>query len=146
MRSTDTGLDELGGSPSVEAAIVAVVIGLVIAFAIAAGRLATAEAAVDHAARSAARAASLERSPAAGRSAAERAAGAGLAERGIRCGETTVTVDTAGLAAPIGTPSVVRATVRCAVSWSDLGLPGGSGSASVESDWTSPVDRWRERP
>ena len=145
MRIANVAVDEVGGSPSVEAAILAVVLGLVVAFAIAGGRLATAEAAVDHAARSAARAASLERSPAGARSAAERSVGVGLAERQVRCDRPTVEVDTSGLSAPIGTPSVVRATVRCTVSWSDLGLPG-TGTVDVESSWTSPVDRWRERP
>ena len=146
MTTVGEPVTERGGSPSVEAAIVTVVMGLLIVFAIAGGRLVTAEASVDHAASAAARVASLERTAAAAKAAADRAARAGLGARGLHCISTQVIVDVSGLSAPIGDPASVRATVRCTVSWADLGLPGAPGSMAVESTWTSPVDRWRERP
>ncbi len=138
-------MGERGGSPSVEAAVLAVALGLLIAFAIAGGRLVTAEAAADHAARSAARVASLHREPSAATAAADQAATDSLAEQGLRCTDLQITLDTAGFAAPLGTPASVTATVRCEVEWSDLGLPGATGARAIESRATSPIDRWRER-
>lgn len=138
-------LGERGGSPSVEAAVLAVVLGLLIAFAIAGGRLVTAEAAADHAARSAARVASLHREPVTAAAAARQAAEASLAEQGLRCADLRITLDTAGFAARLGTPASVTATVRCDVDWSDLGLPGATGTRAIEATAVSPIDRWRER-
>lgn len=135
---------ERGGSPSVEAAVLAVVLGLLIAFAIAGGRLVAAEAAADHAARSAARVASLHREPDTAAAAAQMAAESSLAVQGLHCADLRVTLDTAGFAAPLGTPAAVTATVRCDVEWSDLGLPGAS-TRVIESTAASPIDRWRER-
>lgn len=136
---------ERGGSPSVEAAVLAVVLGLLLAFAIAGGRLVTAEAAADHVARSAARVASLHREAGTATVAARQAAEAGLAEQGLRCADLRITLDTAGFAAPLGTPASVTATVRCDVDWSDLGLPGATGTRTIEANAVSPIDRWRER-
>ncbi|GAA3238181.1 pilus assembly protein [Pseudonocardia petroleophila] len=136
---------ERGGSPSVEAAILAVVIGVLIAFVIAGGRLVTVEAVTDHAARSASRVASLHRDAASAQSAAESTARQILDGQDIRCTALTVRIDTSGFATPLGQPASVTATVRCDVDWSDLGLPGASGGRSVEASFTSPIDRWRER-
>lgn len=138
------GSRERGGSASVEAAVLTVVFGLLIAFAIAGGRLVTAEAATDHAARAAARAASLQRDPDAALALARTAADSSLAEQHLRCGRLDVAVDTGSFAAPLGTPASVTATVRCAVDWSDLGLPAAGGPV-VESVAVSALDRWRER-
>ncbi|MER7433691.1 TadE/TadG family type IV pilus assembly protein [Pseudonocardia alni] len=135
---------ERGGSPSVEAAILAVVFGLLIAFAIAGGRLVAAEAAADHAARAAARAASLQRDPAAATAFARTTADASLAEQGLRCAQLDVDLDTSQFSAPPGTPASVTASVRCAVDWAELGLPA-SGGPVIESVAASPLDRWRER-
>lgn len=137
---------ERGGAPAVEAAILAVAVGVLIALAVAAGRLVTAEAAADHAARAAARIASLQREPAAARSAASSAANASLVADGLACESVALTVDTSGFGRPIGTPASVHATVTCAVRWSDLGLPAGSGTHSVTGDFVSPIDQHREKP
>lgn len=128
-----------------EAAIFAVVAGLLIAFAIAGGRLVTVEAVADHAARSAARVASLHRDGATAQADARSVAQRILAEQGIRCSTVTVEIDTSGFGTPVGQPASVTATVRCDLDWSDLGLPGTVGGRSVEADFTSPIDRWRER-
>lgn len=134
---------ERGGSASVEAAVLAVVFGLLIAFAIAGGRLVAAEAATDHAARSAARLASLQRDATTATAVARDAAALGLAEQGLRCSTLDVVVDTSGFARPFGTAASVAATVRCSISWADLGLPGAP--MSLESTFVSPLDQWRER-
>lgn len=136
---------ELGGSASVEAAVLAVVFGLLIAFAIAGGRLVAAEAATDHAARSAARLASLQRDAATATTVARDGAALSLAEQGLQCVALDVAVDTSGFARPSGTSASVNATVRCAVSWADLGLPGAPGTRTVESTFASPLDQWREK-
>jgi Flp pilus assembly protein TadG len=141
-----TAAGERGGGPSVEAALLAVGIGLLIALAIAGGRLASAEAAADQAARSAARVASLQRVPDAAQAAATTAARQSLAEQGLACDALTVVVDTSQLALPLDAVGSVRASVTCAVRWSDLGLPLVTGSHEVAADAVSPIDRLRERP
>lgn len=136
---------ERGGSPSVEAAVLAVVFGLLISFAIAGGRLVAAEAATDHAARSAARLASLQRDAATATTVARDAAELSMAEQGLQCVALDVAVDTSGFAQPFGTAASVNATVRCTVSWADLGLPLAPGTRMVDSTFASPLDQWRER-
>lgn len=140
-----TRVDERGGAPSVEAAVLALAIGLVIVLLLAAGRLVTAESAADHAARAAARIASLQRDPDSARRQASDAARASLTAAGLACDATNVDVDTSEFSRPIGTPAVVRATVTCAVRWSDLGLPTGPATHDVVGDWISPIDQLRER-
>ncbi|GAA2537067.1 TadE/TadG family type IV pilus assembly protein [Pseudonocardia hydrocarbonoxydans] len=136
---------ECGGSPSVEAALLASVLGLLIVFAIAGSRLVAAEAGTDHAARAAARAASLQRDAAAAEFAGRTAADDSLTDQGLHCAELNIGVDTSGFAEPLGAPASVRATVRCVVSWSALGLPGDVAGPVAESSATSPIDRLRER-
>ena len=58
---------------------------------------------------------------------------------------TAVTVDTAGFAAPVGTPATVTATVRCVVNLADLAVPGVPGTRTVTATASSPVDTFRER-
>ncbi len=139
------GVDDRGGSASVEAALLAAVFGLLIGFAIAGGRLVGAEAAADHAARSAARVASLQRDSVTAVTSARVAADESLAQQGLHCSELQVDVDASGYAVPLGTPGSVTATVRCVIDWSDLGLPVSNGGPAIESTAVSPVDRWRER-
>lgn len=139
-----TAVDERGGSPSVETAILAAAVGALIVLAIAGGRLVSAEAAVDHAAQSGARIATLHRDAGTATAAAESAARDSLGSQGLRCTVLSVALDTTGFSRPIGTPATVTATVRCTVDWSDLGLPVG-GPHVVEARFTSSIDRWRER-
>ena len=140
-----TSVDDRGGSPSVETAVITVVVGVLIAFAVAGGRLVAAESALDQAARAAARAASLQRDASAAEGAARRAAEVGLGTSGTRCRSLDVRIDTAGFDAPIGVPAAVTARLRCDVDWSDLGLPGVSGGRVTEATFASPIDQWRER-
>jgi len=138
-------VDERGGSPSVEAALMAVLLGVIIMFAIAAGRFVAAESATDQAAFAAARAASMQRDPAAAEAQARAVADRTLHEQGLACSDLTATVDTSQFSRPLGTPAVVRATVRCEVRWSDLAIPGAPGSRAVQAEFASPIDQLRER-
>jgi Flp pilus assembly protein TadG len=134
---------ERGGAASVEAGIVAVGIALLLLFALAAGRYTAAESATTEAARAAARLGSAQRDPALGRTVATAEARRVLAEHGLSCASLTVTVDVP--AVPVGVASVATARVHCAVRWSDLGLPGTPGTKDVAAEFTSAVDRYRER-
>jgi hypothetical protein len=138
--------DDRGGGPSVEAAILTVVVGVLIALGLAAGRLAAAESATDHAARAAARTASIQRDVADARAMAVAEATRALKQRGLACDRTSVALDVEPPAAPIGAAAFTRAVVTCVVRWSDLGLPGVPGTREVRAEFTSPIDRYRERP
>lgn len=132
---------ERGGSASVEAAILAVLVGVLVVFAVAVGRLTTTESVATDAARAAARVATLQRGAAVAQDAATAAARSVLDQRGVHCDPLDVTVDVRGFAQPLGSPASVVVTVRCGVSWSDLGMPG----RVVEGRFASPIDPWRER-
>jgi Flp pilus assembly protein TadG len=136
---------ERGGAPAVEAALLAVLLAAVIAFVMAGGRLVAAESAADQAARSAARIASIARDPATARRHAHDVAHSTLAAQHLTCTQLQVTVDTAGFATTLEQTGLVRATVACAVRWSDLALPGAPGTRTVTATFTSPIDRFRER-
>jgi hypothetical protein len=134
---------ERGGAASVEAAIATIGVALLVAFGLAAGRLATADTATTEASRAAARIASAVRDPGQGRTLATAEARRVLAAHGLACDGLDVSVDVP--AVPLGAPSFTTARVRCAVRWSDLGLPGLPGTREVAATFTSPVDRYRER-
>ena len=136
---------ERGGGPSVEAAIGAIGFALLIALAIAGGRLVLAEAAADHAARAAARIASLHRDPVPAQHTALAAARDVLAEEGLTCQRLKVTVDVSEFGRPLGDPASTTAAVTCEVLWSDLGLPGAD-TRLLQAEFSSPLDRLRERP
>lgn len=131
------------GSTSVEIAILVPVIVLVGMLVVAAGRVHSAQQAVDHAAATAAREASLARTPGSATTAARATANQVLAQRDLACESTTVTVNTSGLDARPGTLGLVRATVRCTVPLSDLGVPGLPGSKTLTATMASAVDPYR---
>ena len=132
------------GSATVEAVIGVPVFVLLILLAIMGGRVALAKQAVDAATADAARVASLSRDAIKAESDAIEVAEASLANQGITCLDTTITVDTAALRRPAGTPGVVTATVSCTLRLADLGLPG-TASRTITATLTSPIDTWRER-
>ncbi len=132
------------GSATVEAVIGVPVFVLLILLAIMGGRVALAKQAVDAATADAARVASLSRDATKAKSDAIDVAEASLANQGITCLDTTITVDTAALRGPAGTPGVVTATVSCTLRLADLGLPG-TASRTITATVTSPVDTFRQR-
>ena len=133
------------GSATVELAILIPALLLMLGLLAAGGRVLFARTTVTEAANSAARAASLARSAAeaatSGRSAAEQS----LSTGGLRCGHAEIAINTAAFGVPVGTPATVTATVRCRVSFSDLLVPGISGSISLSASGASALDTYRGR-
>ncbi|MFF9076042.1 TadE/TadG family type IV pilus assembly protein [Streptomyces sp. NPDC014872] len=116
---------------------------LFFALAMVAGRVITASNAVDAAAADAAREASLARTADEAYPRARAAAQSAFDDSKLHCASTSVTVDTSGFSAPLGQYGAVTARVRCTVSLADLGA--GFGSKTVESSFTSVIDRYRQR-
>lgn len=135
---------ERGGAPAVEAALLAVLLATVLSFVMAGGRLVAAESAANQAARAAARIASIARDPHTAQQHAHSTAEATLGAQHLTCTSLQVTVDIRRSAATADQTGTVRATVACAVRWSDLALPGAPGTRTVTATFTSPVDRYRE--
>ncbi|MDC7120561.1 pilus assembly protein [Cellulomonas fimi] len=131
------------GSVTLELAIIAPALLLLLALVVVAGRVTTAAAAVEQAARAAAREASLARSPEGARDAATAAARAGLDE--ARCTSSSISVDTSGFAARLGSDGSVSVSIVCLVTFGDLVAPGIPGSRSITASSTSPLDRYRSR-
>lgn len=132
------------GSATVEAVLGVPVFVLLILLAIMGGRVALAKQAVDAATADAARVASLSRDATQAKNDAIDVAEASLANQGITCLDTTITVDTTALRRPAGTPGAVTATVSCTLRLADLGLPG-TASRTITATVTSPVDTFTER-
>jgi len=116
---------EDGGAPSTQAAMLFPVIMLVLVAVVAGGRVSNAHDAADQAARAASRIASIQPDPNLAQSASTGAATAELAAQGLRCAAVTVTVDTAGLSAPLGQPATVAACVVVAPARSGKSNPPG---------------------
>ena len=133
------------GSAAIEAAILAPGLLLILALIVAAGRVETAGGAVETAAHAAARAASLARTEPAALSAARAAAAASLRGEQLSCTRLTVSVDTAGLSAPLGRPAQVHAAVSCQVGLGDLLVPGLPGTLTESRSFASAVDPYRGR-
>ncbi|WP_344076263.1 TadE family protein [Streptomyces crystallinus] len=133
------------GSVAIEAAIILPSLIMFLCLAIAGGRIVTSGAKIDAAAQDAAREASLHRTAAAAHSAAQAAAAESLDDQGIACASTDITINTAGLAVPVGEVGTVTVTVTCTVTLSDLLLPGVPGAKTLTSTVTSVVDRYRQR-
>lgn len=133
------------GSAAIEAAVGVPAFLLLIAMVLLAGRVALAHQDVQAVAADAARAASLARTPGAAQAAATRAGHAGLAGEGLSCVSSSVSADTAGFGAPVGTPATVTAIVTCEVRLADLAIPGLPGSRIIRVEMSSPMDTYRAR-
>lgn len=94
---------------------------------------------VDDAAHQAARAASIERSPLAASTAAQRTATSALASAGAVCAALTVSTTTTGA----GPGDAVVVTVSCEVDFGDAVLLGMPGSSVLTATSVEPIDRWR---
>lgn len=133
------------GSVALETVIVAPALLLLIGVLVFAGRVTLAQQAVDAAGMDAVRAASIARSSGEAAGDARAAATATLANKQLHCRSTSVSVDTSGFGAPVGTPASTAVTVRCTVDLGDLALPGIPGSRTMTARATSPLDTYRER-
>ncbi|WP_405444615.1 TadE/TadG family type IV pilus assembly protein [Streptomyces erythrochromogenes] len=138
-------LREDRGSEAIATAIVAPLLLMLLCTAIAGGRIVTSGSKVDAAAEDAARAASISRTHAGAESEAAEAAARSLNDQGIRCASTSTSIDTSGLAVPLGQVGTVTVTISCTVPLSDLLLPGMPGSKTMTSTFTSVVDAYRSR-
>jgi Flp pilus assembly protein TadG len=129
------------GSVSLELVVLTPGLLLVIGVLIYGGRLELAKQSVQSAASQAAREASIARTQPEANFTAIRS----LAEQGLNCVSSSVTVDTSGFASPAGTPATITAEVTCVVNLSDLAVPGVPGSQTVTATADSPLDTYRER-
>jgi len=142
-RTGRTAADD--GSAALELVILAPVLLALLGLVIAAGRMSIAQGSVDAAARYAARQASISLTPAAAQAAGQASARAALRQDGLDC-KPVVLVNVSQFAATQpGEPAAVTATVRCAISLSDLALPGLPGSEQLQAEFTSPLDIYRSR-
>ena len=132
------------GSSVVEIVILAPALGLFLMLIIAGGRVAVAHQAVESSAADAARSASIARTQGQAETSASSAAATSLRTQGTTCVATSVSVDSSGFAAPVGTPASVGATVTCQVNLSGL-LPALPGSMPITATVRSPLDTYRER-
>jgi len=144
-RLTRIAADRDRGSATLELAILAPALLLLLGLVVLAGRVQVAAGAVEHAAATAARDASLDRTADAARTAAIAAAERELAAQDLRCAPSSIVIDTAGFAAPVGQTATVTATVSCTVTLADLAIPGLPGSRTLTATATSPIDRYRSR-
>ena len=142
-RGWNTARDERG-SAAIELVLLVPALMLLLMFAVAGGRVAIAHGSVQQAAADAARAASIARTAGTAQTTAVAAARATLANQGLTCASTTVTLDTSGFATPVGTPASVAATVTCTVELSELALPGLPDRV-VSATVPSPLDVFRGR-
>lgn len=133
------------GSVTVEVALWTPVAAVLVSLLWAFGRVDFASTAVEHVAMNAARMASHARSAAESRAAAVTAAHQVLAERGVKCRDTSIEVDTSGFSVPPGQPAQVAVEVACTVALADLGVPGLPGERTLRSKWASALDTFRAR-
>ncbi|MEV6574848.1 TadE/TadG family type IV pilus assembly protein [Streptomyces sp. NPDC051577] len=133
------------GSETIAAAIVTPLLLMLLCMAIAGGRIVTSGAKIDAAAEDAARAASISRTQGGAQAEASAAAARSLDDQGVHCASSSTSVDTSGLAVPIGEVGTVTVTISCTVTMADLLLPGVPGSKTLTSRFTSVVDAYRSR-
>lgn len=133
------------GSEAIEAAIGVPAFLLFIVLIITAGRVAMAKQVVEAAAADGARSASISRTQGQAEVAGSDGATASLNNQGLQCQSTSVSINTAGFASPVGTPSTVSATIRCVVNLSDVAIPGLPGTRTITATMSSPLDTYRER-
>ncbi len=144
VRATGHSTSERG-AVSAELAVLVPALMLILGLLIAGGRIWFAKTTVNEAAQTAARAASLSRSAEAaaveGRSAGRQSMSTG----GLKCGDDSVSVNTAAFAVPVGTPATITSTIRCRVRLADLVLPGLPGSIDLSGAGSAALDTYRGR-
>ena len=145
MRKLRRRLSGERGSVNLELVVLTPGLLLVLGVLIYGGRLELAKQSVQSAASQAAREASIARTQPEANSTADVAATRSLAEQGLDCVSSSVSVDTSGFASPAGTPASITAEVTCVVNLSDLAVPGIPGSQTVTATADSPLDTYRER-
>lgn len=135
---------ERGAMVAVETALILPILLGMVGLLIVLASSAQASMAVASAASQAARAASLERDTSTAVGAARDVATSTLAESGIECRSSSVSVNAGGLKAPLGAVASVSVTVTCTVDFG-VGLPGFPTTRTLSATKTSPVDTYRSR-
>jgi len=138
-------VDAQRGSIAIELAILTPAIVLFFAVMVVAGRVTLAQQAAEAAAFDAARTASLARSLSTAQVQATNAAMSSFQSQGIECVSLEVEVDPDGFYTEPPAPATVSVSVSCDVQLADVALPGMPGHATLTGQFTSPLDRYRER-
>jgi Flp pilus assembly protein TadG len=133
------------GSVAIELVILTPAIILFFAVMVIAGRITLAQQAAEAAAFDAARTASLARSASAAGLEGTNAAQTSFQAQGLTCLRLDVAVNTAEFAKPPPEPATVQVSVSCLVQLADVALPGMPGQLELTGQFTSPLDRYRER-
>lgn len=133
------------GAASVELVIVVPALLVILALMVAGWRISAAKSEVTMAAQAGARAASLALTGTQARSAAQHAVNANLANAGVSCSSSSVSVDVSDFAKPAGQSGTVRVTVTCTVPLSDLVVPGMPGQVVAKASASSVLDTFRRR-
>ena len=132
------------GSATIEAVVGAAGFAALCGLIYYGGQIAMAEQTVQAAAAEAARSASIARTEGAAQGDATAAAEQVLANHGLTCDSTSVTLDTSAFSLPIGQPGEVSATVTCHVSSAQIAAYF-AGGIQVEKTMTSALDTYRPR-
>jgi Flp pilus assembly protein TadG len=133
------------GSIAVELVILTPGVILFFAMMVVAGRMTLAQQAAEAAAFDAARTASLARSVSAAQDEATNAAMSSFQSQGIECVSLIVAVNPNGFYTPPPAYTTVSVAIECDVQLSDVALPGMPGQIKLTGQFTSPLDRYRER-
>lgn len=137
--------DERGGAVAIESVLLVPVIMLMAALIAAGYRITAAADAVENIAGASARAASIARTTGQAQQDARSVANSSLTTEGLQCAPSSVQVDTAGFAVPVGQPASVTVTISCRAPLADLLVPGLGGSRLLEATSSSPLDTYRGR-
>lgn len=127
------------GSLSAEIVVLAPVVFLFVLAAVGLGRYESARQEVVDAARAGVQAASVVASPSAAPQAASDVVTPTLRDQSHMCADPTTLTDVSAFSAG----GVVRVTVTCTVSMSDLLVPGLPGSVTVHVTESAPIDPFR---
>lgn len=137
--------DERGSAVAIESVLLVPAIMLMAALIAAGFRITVAEDAVENIAGAGARAASIARTAGQAKQDAQSVANSSLATSGLQCAPSSVQVNTAGFAVPVGQPASVSVTISCRAPLADLLVPGLGGSRLLEATSSSPLDTYRSR-
>lgn len=137
--------NERGGAVAIESVLLVPVIMLVAALIAAGYRITAAADAVENIAGASARAASIARTAGQAQQDARSVASSSLTTEGLQCAPSSVQVNTAGFAVPVGQPASVSVTISCRAPLADLLVSGLGGSRLLEATSASPLDTYRGR-
>lgn len=132
------------GSMSIEAVLIIPVFLVFLALIAAIGRTAAVQEDLHASIVAAVRIASLQPSSIAGEDAARTAIENHLADEGVRCISSDISINTYALDLPPGQPGEVWATITCMVPLSDLSVPGLPGQIRLTDTFSTPIDPYSQ--